>query len=182
MPLSYEICSSSIEDLTKAELSCSSMPMSLEPRPLLIGTSAISNGDNIIIMGGSAVCFSFGTFWNKGCYTLTTKNSGDSKSGENATNDASGALWNFAHTFDGAAAPKLAPTSLSSSAPGTQVLVKVPRVKINSSVEFDKILDASKPVILERLDIGVCTKEWTSEYMKDKVGADREVNLHLFSL
>lgn len=156
--------------------------MSLEPRPLLIGTSAISNGDSIIIMGGSAVCFSFGTFWNKGCYTLTTKYSVGPESGEDATNDTTGAPWEFVHTFDGAAAPKPTPISLSSSAPGTQALVKVPRVKVNSSVEFDKILDASKPVILEGLDIGVCTKEWTSEYLKDKVGADREVNIHQSSL
>lgn len=182
MPLSHEICSSSIEDMTRAGLSCSSVSMSFEPRPLLIGTSAISNGDNIIIMGGSAVCFSFGTFWNKGCYTLTTKHSDDPKSGENATNDASCKPWKFVHTFDAAAAPKSSPTSLSSSAPGTQILVKVPRVKINSSVEFDKILDASKPIILEGLDIGVCTQEWTSEYLKDKVGAEREVNLHPSSL
>ncbi|TGO61403.1 hypothetical protein BOTNAR_0129g00140 [Botryotinia narcissicola] len=178
LPLSHEICSSSIEDMTRAGLSCSSVSMSFEPRPLLIGTSAISNGDNIIIMGGSAVCFSFGTFWNKGCYTLTTKHSGDSKFGENATNGASCAPWKFVHTFDAAAAPKSSSTSISSLAPGTQTLVKVPRVKIDSSVEFDKILDASKPVILEGLDIGVCTQEWTSEYLKDRVGADREVVVH----
>ncbi|TGO32244.1 hypothetical protein BHYA_0336g00050 [Botrytis hyacinthi] len=178
LPLSHEICSSSIEDMTRAGLSCSSVSVSFEPRPLLIGTSAISNGDNIIIMGGSAVCFSFGTFWNKGCYTLTTEHSGDPKSGENATNDTSCAPWKFVHTFDAAAAPKSSPTSLSSSAPGTQILVKVSRVKTDSSAEFDKILDASKPVILEGLDIGVCTQEWTSEYLKDKVGADREVVVH----
>lgn len=178
LPLSHEICSSSIEGMTGSRLSCSSMSMSLEPRPLLIGTSAISNGDSIIIMGGSAVCFSFGTFWNKGCYTLTTKYSVGPESGEDATNDTTCAPWEFVHTFDGAAVPKPTPISLSSSAPGTQALVKVPRVKVNSSVEFDKILDASKPVILEGLDIGVCTKEWTSEYLKDKVGADREVIVH----
>src|SRR5690348_1766071 len=39
-------------------------------RPLLIGHSITTSGKSLIIMGGGAVCFSFGTFWNRGCYTV----------------------------------------------------------------------------------------------------------------
>src|SRR5436309_2075178 len=40
------------------------------PRPLLIGSSVSNMNENLIIMGGGAVCFSFGAFWNKGCFSL----------------------------------------------------------------------------------------------------------------
>lgn len=41
-------------------------------RPLLVGSSIKYVNGSLIIMGGSAVCFSFGTFWNRGCFTLAS--------------------------------------------------------------------------------------------------------------
>ncbi|APA15606.1 hypothetical protein sscle_15g103760 [Sclerotinia sclerotiorum 1980 UF-70] len=180
LPLANEICSSKIESMSTTQhvVCCTSVSTNLEPRPLLIGTSAVSSGDKILIMGGSAVCFSFGTFWNKGCYSLTVKRSDTSEASNGVTYDTLHGPWKFMRTIDGAPSPKTISTSLLSATPGTQSLVKVPRVKLNSSMEFDKILDAGKPIILEGLDTGVCTKEWTSDYLKDKVGADREVIVH----
>ncbi|ESZ94708.1 hypothetical protein SBOR_4902 [Sclerotinia borealis F-4128] len=175
LPFSNEICSMATAD---PRLHCSSLSSSLAPRALLIGTSAVSNGDNIVIMGGSAVCFSFGTFWNKGCYTLTTGLSGAPQASDEVPYIIPCSPWEFKRIIDGASAPKSMPTSLPSSALGTQSMVKVPRVKLHSSIEFEKILDAGKPVILEGLGLGVCTNEWTPEYLKDKVGAEREVIVH----
>ncbi|QSZ35918.1 hypothetical protein DSL72_007040 [Monilinia vaccinii-corymbosi] len=180
LPCSNEIFIGSIESRADAilKLHSSSLLSSLEPPPLLIGTSVASSGDDIIIMGGSAVCFSFGTFWNKGCYTLTTVHPDGSKASKYPSCDASLAPWKFVHSIDGAPAPKSMPNNLPSIAPVTQSLVKVSRVKLNSPVEFDKILDAGKPVILGGLDIGVCVEKWTPEYLKGKVGAEREVIVH----
>lgn len=44
----------------------------LEPnsRPLLIGTSLYGRGQTLMIMGGGAVCYAFGTFWNRAVYTI----------------------------------------------------------------------------------------------------------------
>ena len=44
----------------------------LEPnsRPLLIGTSLYDRGQTLMIMGGGAVCYAFGTFWNRAVYTV----------------------------------------------------------------------------------------------------------------
>ena len=39
-------------------------------RPLLVGHSVASTKDGLVVMGGGAVCFSMGTFVNKGCYTI----------------------------------------------------------------------------------------------------------------
>ncbi|KAA8565863.1 hypothetical protein EYC84_009679 [Monilinia fructicola] len=180
LPSSNEIFIGSIESRKDStpKLHFSSLPSSLEPRPLLIGTSVVSNGDDIIIMGGSAVCFSFGTFWNKGCYTLTTAHSVGSKASNHSSYDTSLVPWKFIQSIDAAPALKSLPLTLSSSTPVTPSLIKVSRVKLNSSVDFDKILDAGKPVILEGLDIGVCIEKWSPEYLKDKVGAEREVVVH----
>ena len=39
-------------------------------RRLLIGHSVYSSSSHLVITGGGAVCFSFGTYWNEGCQTL----------------------------------------------------------------------------------------------------------------
>lgn len=133
------------------------------PRPLLVGISAISSNDQLVIMGGSAVCFSFGTFWNKGCYTLQSK-------GQNQPVSQS---WNYLHTVE-LAKPAGAPNGLSFVGHDSQAVVSVRRTEIGSAAEFLQILDVGKPVILKGLDLGSCTTEWTSKYLKEHVGAERE--------
>jgi tRNA wybutosine-synthesizing protein 4 len=45
-----------------------------EARPLLVGCGAVSvEGGNVLIVGGSAVCFSFGAFWNEKTYLIGPK-------------------------------------------------------------------------------------------------------------
>ena len=142
------------------------------PQPLLIGSSLVSIGDSLLVLGGSAVCFSFGTSWNKGCYTLRVVD-GAGKGG--LQSPVEGPRWRYMHT----AAPAK-PTGLSGGAPlqlSANAMVSTPRVKIGSAVEFDQILQSAKPAILEGLDLGQCTELWTSDYLKEKVGATREVSL-----
>lgn len=55
-------------------------------------------------------------------------------------------------------------------------MISVPRVRIGSAVDFDQILRSAKPAILEGLDLGPCENLWTSDYLKKKVGTDREVS------
>ena len=42
------------------------------PRPLLVGHSSICFAESVIIIGGGAVCFSFGTHWNIAPITFST--------------------------------------------------------------------------------------------------------------
>jgi tRNA wybutosine-synthesizing protein 4 len=45
-----------------------------EPRPLLVGCGAATiEGGNVLVVGGSAVCFSFGAFWNQKSYLICPK-------------------------------------------------------------------------------------------------------------
>ncbi|TLD36052.1 leucine carboxyl methyltransferase 2 [Venturia nashicola] len=46
-------------------------------RPLLVGFGAVSvQGGDVLIVGGSAVCFSFGAFWNEASYLLGERKEG----------------------------------------------------------------------------------------------------------
>lgn len=141
------------------------------PRPLLIGVSVLSVNDSLIVMGGSAVCFSFGTFLNRGCFTiygLSPSSSGDLDAIEKPTSP-----WKYVAT--GAATTTNIPR-LPTSPPSTNnCLVSVPRVRVQSPEEFNRIVEANKPVILEGSSLGSCTEIWTPAYLKDKVGSEREV-------
>lgn len=62
--LSYEeICSFSLDTLTTLAITPKLDPFA--PRPLLIGHTTVSVDSTIVVMGGSAVCFSFGSFVSK---------------------------------------------------------------------------------------------------------------------
>jgi tRNA wybutosine-synthesizing protein 4 len=142
------------------------------PRPLLVGMSVLSVNDSLIIMGGSATCFSFGTFWNKGCFTINVL--------PTMTDRARGAtgkpksLWQYMAT----GTATIANTSKGYSGPqrNNNFSVGVPRAKVQTSEEFSRIVNENKPVILEGLNLGSCTDIWTSNYLKEKIGPEREVS------
>jgi tRNA wybutosine-synthesizing protein 4 len=136
------------------------------PVPLLIGMTTISTGRSLLVMGGSAVCFSFGTYWNKGSFVLHTAGGQD--------DDVSSNMWNYVNTI----APRIPMPITKNSAKTERVHHKpiaIARVQIQSSDQFQKILLNGVPVIIEGLDIGPCTKLWTPIYLKDRIGSQREV-------
>lgn len=142
------------------------------PRPLLIGSSVISTGSSLLIMGGSAICFSFGTFWNNGCYTLRIMN-GTARGVRSAAESPNG-VWRFLHTV---AVAKSAGLPVERPLPTTlNAITSVPRIRIESSANFEQILRSAKPVILEGLDVGPCTTKWTTSYLLEQVGAERKVS------
>lgn len=53
-----------------------------ECRPLLVGCGIVAvEGGDVLIVGGSAVCFSFGAFWNGGSFLLREKREGRGEEG-----------------------------------------------------------------------------------------------------
>ncbi|KAF2492014.1 Clavaminate synthase-like protein [Lophium mytilinum] len=52
------------------------------------------------------------------------------------------------------------------------------RVRITSESEFRDIVASLGPCVLEGLDMGSCTHQWTPEYLEQKVGTDRSVIIH----
>ncbi|RKF60766.1 tRNA wybutosine-synthesizing protein 4 [Erysiphe neolycopersici] len=131
-------------------------------RYLFIGSNAVDIGKAIVVIGGSAVCFSFGTFWNPGCLTLLP---------ENNTEDEE---WKFLGTVEvGPLVEDFRPADLEGS-----ISPIIPRIKLRSESHFIEILHAAKPVIFEGLNIGSCTAKWNTKYLKETIGEERELVIH----
>ena len=63
--------------------------------------------------------------------------------------------------------------------PTSYRLTSIRRVRITSPEDFEQILQAAVPVVIEGLDIGSCQKKWTDSYLKETVGPEREVRFSI---
>ena len=148
----------------------------LAPRPLLIGVSAVStpsDGDAaFLIMGGSAVCFSFGSFWNEGCYTIGALNNLQRNTPVEGTNIPL-RPWSIVHTMTACGQQgALKPSNTTKSA---VVPIGVPSISMDSSMDFQHLLSNGKPFVIKGPALGPCVTLWTADYLKEKIGHEREV-------
>ncbi|KFY21613.1 hypothetical protein V493_07264 [Pseudogymnoascus sp. VKM F-4281 (FW-2241)] len=139
-----------------------------DTRPLLIGHSITTSGRSLLVMGGGAVCFSFGTFWNKGCYTiLPTEEDGGNLHALDKQATGGSEPWSCLNTVDSESShpPKISSrfSPLENEKPREPITIG--RKKISSWVDFAAILSSAEPIILEGLDIGSCTDLWTNSYL-----------------
>lgn len=163
-----------------------------EPRPLLTGCSTFEVEGTLIVMGGGAVCFSFGTFWNKGCFSLRLdmpKEEQQHKRLQNdhidATTDHVSRTWSYLQTVELVSTLGMAKPlrhGLDRKALNKFDVTTVPCNVISSAADFAAIVSTSKPVILQGLELGSCTEKWTNDYLKDLIGGDRTVRLGQKSL
>ncbi|KAL8365813.1 hypothetical protein RB595_004540 [Gaeumannomyces hyphopodioides] len=160
------------------------------PRPLLIGSCAAAFPDTIVLLGGGATCFSMGTFWTKGTYTINFHPAYLAASlppsaqplrdldlptfGAIAEGlDEKIEIWDCAETV------ALIEADGSAAASSKAVEARpIPRVKLTSEAQFVQIVREGKPVVMERVNIGPCTDKWTPTFMTSAVGADKEVVVH----
>ncbi|ROT34949.1 LCM-domain-containing protein [Sodiomyces alkalinus F11] len=161
-------------------------------RPFSIGGSVVGNGeDTFSILGGGMTCFSMGSFWSKGNYTVHADIVRLGKDtpppppppaatgGRMAANPAT-----YLQTTEIVAAADVVvqgaqsrgKTTSGNSSQSTTVVVR--RVKVASQEEFNQILETGKPVIIEGVDVGSCVARWTPEYLVSTVGAHRKVLVH----
>ncbi|RAL14012.1 tRNA methyltransferase PPM2 [Aspergillus homomorphus CBS 101889] len=140
------------------------------PRPLLVGHASYAvDRDQVLLLGGGAVCFSFGTFWTEGTWLLKRADS-------NLAND-----WVLIPETVPPLKIETLPTSSSNASietTSTKDVTPIPRVQVQSAAQFQQILADGKPVIIEGSDIGPCTELWTKEYLADAVGRDRKIVVH----
>jgi tRNA wybutosine-synthesizing protein 4 len=131
--------------------------------PWLVGhdIGIFEKGNSILIFGGGGVCFSFGSFWNDNVFVLHHRRTSVPRE------------WKISKVL-----PQL-PTSVTKFSPSTQRESKhIRRVKLETPQQWRDILQASKVCILEGLDFGSCVRKWTPDYLKSKVGADKDVVIH----
>ncbi|KAI0859370.1 leucine carboxyl methyltransferase [Xylaria cubensis] len=162
----------SIEIISRCSMAISDEPSSV-PRPLLVGTSVSLLNKQLLVMGGGATCFSMGTYWNEGCYTL------DLSPLLGKVPFISRGTLKFQKSVevtDRAQPPKS--TSEGDSKLERAKIVDIPRIRVSTEDDFEKILKAGKPVIIEGSDLGTCVQKWTKAYLTENVGSQRKVVVH----
>ncbi|MCJ1392139.1 tRNA methyltransferase ppm2 [Xylographa bjoerkii] len=144
------------------------------PVPLLIGHNSVWDGEGLAIIGGGAVCFSFGNFSNIGVWRLC-------QDGRIEYNP-----WYLCLEKDQIPRPEPLPKRIKltinnrydgSDDPGTAP-TPVSRQRLLRDGRFERIVNKSEPAVIEGLGLGPCTTRWTTEYLKRQVGPERQVTIH----
>jgi len=146
-----------------------------EERPLLVGMSAVCATNpqgtlkDLLVLGGGATCFSFGTCWSPS-YAIGM--SAEHIERWHAQDVPSNAIPSHPHSL-----PHRHPGTTSELSSKTKSDL-VQRCRIQSAAQFENIRRKAKPMIIEGLDVGGCRQKWTPEYLREQVGADRQVVIH----
>jgi tRNA wybutosine-synthesizing protein 4 len=149
--------------------------------PLLVGVGAVSTSrGEIVLAGGGAVCFSMGSYWNGEPVTILPGIAQGAKPWRRVvpsqiSGTAGTAQANISQTIpkgrQGEANVKKRPAAAART-------IEIARVQVQSSDAFAKLTASLKPAIIEGLDIGPCTDLWTIDYLKEKLGPERELVVH----
>jgi tRNA wybutosine-synthesizing protein 4 len=173
--------------------------------PLLVGCNALPvSEDEVLVLGGGAVCFSMGSFWNQGCFSIAKSEIPDrlpwnvstcqpnpedaGQGGPSKVTPLSKSKRKAKGKGKGKGNPKavgevIGKTNTNSTsepkAPTTGPTVStVPRIQLQSAEDFARLVTDSKPAIIQGLDLGPCTTLWTLDYLKDTLGTEREIVIH----
>lgn len=150
--------------------------------PLLVGHSVFGSTGALIIVAGGAVCFSFGTVWNKRVWTIHPQLDYGSSGEEEA-------VWSIERNPDYCIIST--PNSQQNTKTDHQTIqsvttpvinmdnfpsvVSIQRGRVETARHFDQIVDRSTPFVIEGLDLGSCVTEWTLDNLEKKIGIGRPV-------
>ena len=143
-------------------------------RPLLVGFCAANlDSDQVLVLGGGAVCFSFGAYWNGSLWTIGWPMSRQVylrlRSGMDSEDKGARRAWS--RTDDRSQA--FVGSEGCSVGIRSQETVKAP---IETTQDFEKLISSGSPAIINGLPLGRCLESWTSDYLKEAVGRERSVS------
>ncbi|OKL56224.1 tRNA wybutosine-synthesizing protein 4 [Talaromyces atroroseus] len=139
-------------------------------RPLLAGHVSCSvDSSSALVVSGGAVCFSFGTFWNRYIWQIQGVSS-VGKSDE----------WDSLQVPENTGTNKVDhPSAKYSTNKGELNEIKsIPRLSIKTAADFEHIMNQAKPVVITGSDVGRCTELWSKQYLVQTLGFDRKVVVH----
>lgn len=141
--------------------------------PFMIGCSAVTSGERLIVVGGGATCFSMGTFWEIGSYAIDlpvdppNRHFGGTPGATDKVEYVE-SRKTIAYQGDGATRQSL----------GTKATItSIPRMRLASEKDFQQVLQERKPVIIEGLSLGECVEKWQPGYMVERVGQQAQVRV-----
>jgi tRNA wybutosine-synthesizing protein 4 len=135
-------------------------------RPFLIGHSTHrTQGETTLIAGGGCTCFSFGSYFNDGCFLLHDREQG--------------VLSAFKLLKLSPPTPEPHPEPISiANGDKSPTPVHVNSTLLQSDSEFLALVRESMPKVLTCLDMGPCINLWTPYYMKNRTSPARKVVIH----
>ncbi|KAI0485378.1 leucine carboxyl methyltransferase [Xylaria cf. heliscus] len=164
---------SNLRILSRCSIAGSDNPSDI-PRPLLVGASISVADHQLLVTGGGATCFSMGTYWNEGCYTLNLV----PLLGDARPTTARGPL-RFQKSIEVMDVTQSAQdVRVGDLGPQRATIAYIPKVRVGAEGDFEKILRAGKPVVIEGSDLGTCVQKWTGAYLTKNVGPQRKVVVH----
>ncbi|KAF1990871.1 LCM-domain-containing protein [Aulographum hederae CBS 113979] len=172
-----EIC------LFRAPLTFCGISLSFKPghRPLLVGFGSAAVDGNVFLIGGGAVCFSFGAFWNTSFSMISATE----------TPQKSAPFWRLrrSKSLDIPAPDTRHPQDFDIPLPIEREsgesrsdfqleTAAVSRLTVTSEDEFRVMVETREPEIIEEVTLGPCTELWTSSYLTEKLGHERPISIH----
>ena len=149
----------------------------IKQRPLLVGHSTHTWKDLVIILGGGAVCFSFGTYWNTELITLSTSNEQGfcAPNHHGPKDETTLPQQNLGDIFTGQlrASEKHQRGFDATTLTGLQ---------LESPEDLTRFIKQGRPVVMPANDLGPCIRQWTLDTLTLKIGADRTVRMSVCGL
>lgn len=161
------------------DLVVSNVSLTLSPNPMLIGFELQKDplNDNILIFGGGATCFSFGTFWNQGVYEVCMQGRGDHEWSKWRQKEHKA----FAYSPVQRGVPTNEDADIAVPRPCNSQMnatpIQIRKTRLESSSQFCEVRRSGWPIMFEGLELGACLNRWTPEYLKHEVGEEHPVCL-----
>ncbi|KAL9607931.1 MAG: hypothetical protein Q9167_007201 [Letrouitia subvulpina] len=138
-------------------------------RPLLVGHVSCFCDNSTALVGGGALCFSFGTYWNERIWTLRTR----------LKDDGSPGLWHIERIRENKGQGYVERNKSDDiGRKASQHITGILRTNIKTASEFERLLHDSRPAVMEGLDLGPCVRDWSLDALKAKIGSNRMVVVH----
>lgn len=146
----------------------------VKQRPLLVGHSTHTWRNLVIILGGGAVCFSFGTYWNTELITLSTSNAqGFCDHGPNG--EPTPPQHHLGEIFTG----QLRATE---KYPRCFDATTLTGLRLESPQDLNRFIEEGRPVVMSGNDLGPCISQWTLDTLTLEIGADKNVRISVSGL
>ena len=153
------------------------MCQTIKQRPLLVGHSTHTLGDLVIILGGGAVCFSFGTYWNTELITLSTRNTQGVCAPKNHV--PKDERTSPQHHLGDIVKGQLTASEKHQRCFNATTLT---RCQLESPEDLNRFIKQGHPVVMSANDLGPCVSQWTLNTLTLKIGADKTVRMSVSGL
>ena len=144
------------------------------PRPLLIGHGITAVDSNtLLVYGGGATCFSFGSCWNGGIFALHMLTEGGPAGAWEIV--APNPVANGTESLNTWESRTNRESGIGYEGPAP---IAIERQPLKRREDFEQLCAARRPIILQDLEIGECVTKWSVDYLTSTVGPDKEVIVH----